>query len=465
MIDTKIDNLPTQAAPSVPRVVIVGGGFTGLAAAYELAKHNLRPTLIEAEAELGGLAGTFPVGETRLERFYHHWFTNDRHLMDLTAELGLSRSLIYKPARTGMYYANSLFRLSSPLDLMRFTPLSFAGRLRLGILLLAARSISRWQDLDEKSAASWLRQLCGEEAYRIVWEPLLRGKFGHHAEHISAAWFWSKLRLRGSSRARGGQEQLVYFKGGFAALTDEIVRRIEAAGGRVITGTRVIALRASQGKIAKVETEEMAHSADAVVLTTPLPIAAELLSGTVPEFYRRSLKRIRFLANRCLVLELDRALSSLYWINVNDPSFPFVGVIEHTNFADDEAYRGRHVVYLSRYCPPDDAYLAMSLDEAIAFALPHLRRMFPTFDKSMILMAHSWKSDWAQPLVEVGYSKLIPAHETPLSGVYLATMAQVYPEDRGTNYAIRDGRKVARVVARAFPSIKPALGANPSVRA
>jgi protoporphyrinogen oxidase len=285
----------------------------------------------------------------------------------------------------------------------------------------------------------------------VVWEPLLRGKFGQHAEHISAAWFWSKLRLRGSSRGRRGQEQLVYFKGGFAALADEIVRRIEAAGGCVITGTRVTALRASEGRIARVETEKMTYAADSVVLTTPLPVAAELLSGTVSDAYCRRLKRIRFLANRCLVLELDRALSSLYWINVNDPSFPFVGVIEHTNFADDEAYRGRHVVYLSRYCPIDDPFLSMSLDEAIAFAIPYLRRMFPAFDKGMILMAHSWKSDWAQPLVEVGYSKLIPATETPLAGVYLATMAQIYPEDRGTNYAIRDGRKVASIVTRAFP--------------
>jgi protoporphyrinogen oxidase len=439
-----------QVSTSAPRIVIVGGGFTGLAAAYELTRRNLRPTLIEAETELGGLAGTFPVGETRLERFYHHWFTNDRHLMDLTAELGVSASLIRRPARTGMYYANSFFRLSSPLDLLRFTPLSLAGRLRLGMGLLTARSIRQWEDLDDKSAASWLRQVCGEEAYRVVWEPLLRGKFGEHADLISAAWFWSKLRLRGSSRGNGGQEQLVYFKGGFAALADEIVRQIKVAGGRVITGTRVTALRASEGRISHVMTGDASYSADSVILTTPLPIAAQLLAGLVPDTFCRRLQRIRFLANRCLVFELDRALSDLYWINVNDPSFPFVGMIEHTNFADDEAYARRHIVYLSRYCLPDDIFLSLSSREAVAFALPHIKRMFPAFDPKMILKAHSWQAAWAQPLVEIGYSKLIPTHETPLAGVYLATMAQVYPEDRGTNYAIRDGRKVAGLVAQAF---------------
>jgi protoporphyrinogen oxidase len=432
------------------RIVIVGAGFTGLAAGYELAKRNLRPTIIEAEPEPGGLAATFRIGETRLERFYHHWFTNDRSLMELATELGLGDLLVHRHARTGIYYANSLFRLSSPLDLLRFRPLSIIGRLRLGMALPAARSVRRWQDLDDKPAAVWLRQVCGEEAYRIVWEPLLRGKFGVHAERISAAWFWSKFRLRGSSRSRDGQEQLVYCKGGFAALVDAMVRRIEAAGGRVTTGSRVTALATSNGRIASVSTTDETYPADAVLLTTPLPIAARLLSPHVPQAYRDDLARIRFLANRCLVLELDRALSDLYWINVNDPSFPFVGVIEHTNLLGDKTYGRRHLVYLSRYCTPGDPFLFLNDEDALAFALPHLRRMFPALQPQMILKAHSWQAEYAQPLVEVGYGKLIPAHETPLPGAYLATMAQVFPEDRGTNYAIRDGRKVAAILAQAL---------------
>lgn len=367
--------------------------------------------------------------------------------MELVAELGLGGSLLHRPVRTGMYYANSLFHLSSPLDLLRFKPLSILGRLRLGMVLPAARSVRRWQDLDDIPAMVWLRRVCGEEAHRIVWEPLLRGKFGAHADQISAAWFWSKFRLRGSSRGRDGHEQLVYFEGGYAALADAIIRRIEQAGGRVITGSCVTALATNEGRIASVETPDEVHAADAVVLTTPLPIAARLLSGHVPHSYCEDLARIRFLANRCLVLELDRPLSDLYWINVNDPSFPFVGVIEHTNFAHGESY-GRHLVYLSRYCAPNDPFSSLSDEDALAFAIPHLRRMFPAFEPQMILKAHSWQAEWAQPIVEVGYARLIPSHKTPLPGVYLATMAQVYPEDRGTNYAIRDGRKVASMLAQ-----------------
>jgi protoporphyrinogen oxidase len=439
-----------RASEARPRVVIVGGGFTGLAAAYELARRNLSPTIIEAEHELGGLAGTFAVGDSRIERFYHHWFTSDHHVMNLVAELGLGDCLIPSPVATGTFYANSLFRLSSPLDLLKFTPLSLMDRLRLGMLVPAARSIQAWQELDDRSAAAWLRETCGATVYRVVWEPLLRGKFGEHAELVSAAWFWSKLRLRGGSRGRNGREQLVYFKGGFAVLADAIARTVESTGGRVVTGTKVTSIETTREGISGVRADGIFYPADAVILTTPLPEAARLLSGVASEIFVRSLERIRFLANRCLVFELDRSLSELYWINVNDASFPFVGAIEHTNFVDPANYGGRHIVYLSRYCPPGDPFLQLDLSAATAFTLPHLVRMFPQFDPAMILRAHSWQAEYAQPIVEVGYSKLVPRHEIPIKGIYLATMAQVYPEDRGTNYAIRDGRKVAGLLAQSL---------------
>ena len=227
---------------------------------------------------------------------------------------------------------------------------------------------------------------------------------------------------------------------------------IKSAGGRVILGTPVSALTVSDNGVTGVMAGDAHYPADAVMLTTPLPEAARLLSGRVPDDYIGGLNRIRYLANRCIILELDRPLSSLYWINVNDPLFPFVGVIEHTNFAKAADYGGRHIVYLSRYCAQTDPFLSLGTNEVVEFTTTHLKRMFPDFDAGMIRAAHSWQTPWAQPVVETGYAKLVPGHQTPLAGVYLATMAQIYPEDRGTNYAIRDGRKVADLMVRAVSS-------------
>jgi protoporphyrinogen oxidase len=429
------------------KFVVVGAGFTGLAAAYDLARRGLKPTLIEAEDEAGGLAGTFRVGETRLERFYHHWFTSDRHLTNFVAELGLSNRLAFREVNTGLYYANSLFRLSSPLDVLKFRALSPGGRIRLGLLPIVARLIRSWEELDDQTAAEWLKRICGREVFDLVWQPLLRGKFGTHADEISAAWFWSKLRLRGGSRDRKGHERLIYCDGGFAVVIDAALDAIAKAGGRIVLGEKATALAARAGRITGVVTDRATYPADGVIITTALPPAAELLQSVLPDAAVQKLRRIDYLANRCMVLELDRALSSLYWINVNDPGFPFVGVIEHTNFADAAAYGGRHLVYLSRYCAQDDAFLALDLAAATVYATDALVRMFPDFRPAMVRAAHSWQAAWAQPIVTRGYRKLIPPHETPLAGLYLATMAQVYPEDRGTNYAIRDGRKIAALLA------------------
>ena len=210
--------MSSPAGTSRPHVAVIGGGFSGLAAAWELGRRGLRATVLERDAEIGGLAGSFIAGGARLEKFYHHWFTNDVHVMELIEELGQSAEVLLRPTRTGTYHGHDLFKLSTPLDLLRFSPLPFPDRLRLGLLALRARRVKDWRALEDRSAADWLREMDSERVYRVVWEPLLRGKFGDLAEEVAAVWFWNKLKLRGGSRGRGGGERLAYYEGGFAAL-------------------------------------------------------------------------------------------------------------------------------------------------------------------------------------------------------------------------------------------------------
>ena len=336
------------------RVIVVGAGFSGLAAAYELAKRGYRPTVLEADPQVGGLAAAFQVDGTRIERFYHHWFTNDHHIGALVHELGLEDRLVYRATRTGMYFANRLYRLSTPLDVLRLPVLSLADRLRLGLTLLRARRVRDWREIDHLGAAEWMRKLGGDTTFRVVWEPLLRNKFGAYAEDVSAAWFWSKLRLRGGSRGARGEERLAYFLGGFAALADELVCRIENAGGEVRLSTPATGLAIENGQLRGVVTEAGLVPAEAAILTPALPIVVKLMKPHVDAAYVERLGAIDYLANICVVLELTRSLSELYWMNVNDPGFPFVGVIEHTNLDQADPTERRHIVYLSRYLPATD---------------------------------------------------------------------------------------------------------------
>ena len=471
-------------------VVIIGAGFCGLAAAWELVQRGIAVTVLEQDDEVGGLAGSFRVGDasqdsllpssaaplmpeckeraskralptaallpssanslplssSRLEKFYHHWFTSDTHVMQLIAELGLQDRLVLRATRTGMYYAHNFFRLSSPLDLLRFRALPLLDRLRLGLLVPRMQLVRNWHKLEGQTAADWIRHTCGERVYRVVWEPLLRGKFGAEADNIAAVWLWNKLKLRGGSRSKDGREQLAYLRGGFAVLAEQLAAAIQARGGKIITNTPVRGLDVCDGQVQAVYTDNASIPATQVIATPALPIIADLLHEHVPSAYEQQLRRITYLANVCVVLELKHSLSDLYWINVNDPSFPFVGVIEHTNFEPATSYQARHIIYLSRYLPASDPFYSEGDDEIVHFSLQHVQRMFPKFTADSLLHAHVWRADYAQPVVVCHYNRLIPSPQTPLANFYIASMAQIYPQDRGTNYAVAQGRAVARTL-------------------
>ena len=428
------------------QVTIIGGGFTGLSAAYELVKKGIKVTVLESEPEIGGLAAAFEVGGEKLDRFYHHWFTNDMEVMTLIDELGLNDRVEINPTNTGVYYANNFFKLSTPWDLLNFTPLSFFDRIRLGLLALRARRVKDWKELENKSAHEWLKELGGENVYRVVWQPLLKGKFGPYAEEVSAVWFWNKLKLRGGSRGKGGEERLAYFKGGFVSLADALAAKIRELGGIISLNSPVSSIRKVDDNWL-VETPNGTVTSKRVICTTALPLIADMIKSWASQSYLDELNRIQYIGNTCLVLELDRPLSKTYWLNVNEPSFPFVGVIEHTNFERPETYGGRHIVYLSKYLPHTDALYAMDADEFLAYAMPYMQKMFPTMERSWVLAHHLWRARWSQPVVEKHYGSLIPSEDGPVAGFHICSMAQIYPEDRGTNYAIREGRKIGKRIA------------------
>jgi len=436
------------------RIVVIGGGFTGLAAAVELTRMGHRPVVLEAAGELGGLAASVHLSGAAqpLERFYHHWFTSDVDALDLCRELGLGDALQVRASSTGTWCDGRAWRLSSPMDLLRFKPLGLIDRFRLGRLVLKARSVRDWRALEHRTAAAWLTDLAGPRVYHTVWEPLLRGKFGPYAEEVSAVWFWNKLCLRGSSRGRGGRETLVYPRGGFERLVVAMAEAIRSGGGEVRTRAAVTGLEVADDvsgrRITGVRTADGVVAAEAVIATPALELLADWIAPHDADYAARC-RKINYLAALCLVLELDKPLGNTYWLNVNDADFPYVGVIEHTNFEPPASY-GRHIVYLSKYLPTDAPLYAMSDDEVFTYSLEHVRRLWPAFSRGDVRGHHVFRARHAQPVVVRHYGGLIPSPRCGVAGLFVASMAQIYPEDRGTSYAIRQGRHAAReIVARA----------------
>lgn len=429
-------------------VVIAGGGFTGLTAAYALAKQGKSVCVLEADHTPGGLAGTFEFGDgVTLEKFYHHWFNNDVYVPELVKELGMEGDVILLPTRTGMYFNGRMWKLSTPLDLLRFKALSLIDRIRLGLLVFQVRRIKDWKTIEHLSIREWLEQLAGKKVYKIVWEPLINSKFSVYAEAVNAVWMWKKLVLRGGTRNDKGGEELAYFKGGFGRLAEALAEGVRKYGGEVRYGARVTGMQTEDKRIIALETANGPVQGDKFLFTPALPIIADMFKNNANDEWLAKLRRVRYLGNMCLVLRLKHSLSDTYWLNVNDPGFPFVGVIEHTNFDKPENYKGSHIAYLSRYLAVEDPVWAYTDEQYFEFALEHLKRMFPKIERSWVIEYAVWRSEYAQPVTERNYSQYVPGQETPYENGMISTMAQIYPEDRGTNYAIREGRRAAKALA------------------
>lgn len=430
--------------PSGPHAVVIGAGFTGLAIAYDLAGAGFRVTVLERQGEAGGIAAGFEIDGVRLDQFYHYWYVGNTVVHDFAREVGGGDDIVVRATRTDLFHNGRFYRLSTPMDVLRFRPLGFLDRIRLGLMVLKAQRVKDWQYLETITAERWLTELGSEAVYKTVWEPLMRGKFGPHAPEIAAVWFWHRLKLRGSTRGKSGAEAIAGYRRGFWSLVDKIVAAIEARGGTIELGAPVDRLIVQDGRIAGVGVGDREIPCDYVVATPALPIIADLVEPHVDAAYADSLRQIRYLANVCFAMFTDRELCDTFWLNVGDPDIPFVGVIGHTNFEPPESYQGNHVWYLTSYVPETDALYQMNADEVFEHAVPYLRRMFPDFQPEWVKAYKVSKARYAQPVCVCNYPALIPAEETPIQGLRICTMAQIYPQDRGTNYAVEYGRATAR---------------------
>jgi protoporphyrinogen oxidase len=449
------------AADGALRVGILGGGALGLAAALRLVLAGCRVTVFERETRLGGLAVGFRVGQSDLEKFYHHIFGTDTTVSGLIDELGLGHRLVWAHPDTSVLWGGRQAGLDSPADVLRFPFLPPQDRLRLAAALAVLKVAPDERPFAGQTAAAWIRRVMGRRVYAVLWEPLLRGKFGARAEEIAMSWFWSRIHERTTS--------LGYLRGGFQQLYDALGDRIRALGGRVLTETAATSLTAPAGGAGggggvAVETSgpggaTARHVFDRLLVTLPTPLFARLAgapgaggAALPPDWVARYVDGgPDHFAAHCAVLALDRPLlPPVYWLNINDPGYPFLAFVEHTNLMPAEDYGGRHLVYLGNYVPPNDRLMTESdgaTRERMLAALPRLR---PDFDPTWVTESWMFKAPYAQPIVTTDYPRRLPPHETPLPGVYLANMAHVYPQDRGQNYSLRLGQRMAqRILAGA----------------
>lgn len=422
------------------KIAIIGAGATGLTAGWKLSEKGHSVTVYEKSDKLGGLAAAIPIGDDLLEVYYHHIFTNDTIIIDAIKELGLENDLKWYEPSNVIYINNEIYPFTSPIDLLMFKPLSFISRVRMGLMVIKAWFIKDYLSIEDTTAKDWIVRNAGEESYKCVWEPLLNSKFDIDSDKIAATWIWNKFKLRGSSRGKNiNKELLGYMDGSFIKLYEAMANKIKTNKGEIRLNDGVTEISKAHDKFT-VKSASGTEEYDNVIFTASPEKLSYVIKG-MGQHYLDKLRKIKYKANICAILELSESLSPNYWMTVADKKIPFVLVIEHSKLIKNHKYNS-HIVYLSRYLDTTNKLFIQDDEEIKELFIKGLKKIFPDFKEEWIKNIHINRAKDSQPVVRTGYSKLIPDIKTPMEGLYLTSMSQIYPEDRGQNYAIRSGLEI-----------------------
>ncbi len=424
------------------KIALIGAGFGGLAAAYDLRKSGHEVTIFEFANYVGGLASGFkePYWDWSVEKFYHHWFQSDNSMLGLIRELGWEDKVYFPRPLTVMYYNGKFYPFDSIVKMALFPGLGWGiNKIRFGFVGLYLRLTNNWRELEKITADAWMLKWAGREVYEKMWKPLLVGKFGPYYKDVNMAWMWARIKARST--------RLGTFEGGFQKFADLFAERLQESGVEIRLGAQVKSIKRDSDKGLVVETTKK-ESFDKVLVTTSPGLMAKLCPD-LPGTYLQGLLELKSMGAVVMVLALKHQLSEqgYYWFNLpKEAGYPMLALVEHTNFVGPEHFGGDHIVYAGDYLEAGHEYFSMTDAQLLERFTPAFKKFNPAFEKDWVKKVWVFKTNYAQPVPLVDHSRNIPAIETPVSGLYFASMSQVYPWDRGTNFAVEIGRKAANMM-------------------
>ena len=425
------------------KIAIIGAGYAGMAAAYDLAKDGHTVTIFEAAKHVGGLAAGFkePHWDWSVEKFYHHWFASDEHMLGLIEELGLSDKVLFPRPFTVMNHNGKWYPFDSILKAILYPGLGWGlNKIRFGMVGLFLRITKNWQALEKTTTDAWMRKWAGNKVYEMMWEPLMLGKFGErYAKQVSMAWLWARLHARTT--------RLGTYQGGFQAFADDFAAILKNMGVEIRLDTLVSGITPSDGKISV--TSMRGEERFDQCLFTASPGLLSQLAPDLPQDYLQGLLSLKHMGAVVMTFSLKRQVSEAgyYWYNIPaNQGYPFLALVEHTNYLSPKHFGGEHILYCGDYLDIDHEYFNLGEGELKEIYIQGIQKINPDFDSSWIIKTWLHRTKYAQPVPLVNHSQNVPAIETPIPGLYFASMSQVYPWDRGTNFAVEIGRRAAKMM-------------------
>ncbi len=421
------------------RVVVIGAGVMGLAAAYRAARNGHEVDLIEAASDPGGMAGHFDFGGVSIERFYHFVCKTDQPTFDMLGELGIPDSVRWVPTSMGFFNRNRLHSWGDPLALFKLPGLSLWNKLRYGLFAFVCVRRNTWPAIEHESAKHWIIRWCGVSVYERFWKPLFNFKFYEYADNISASWIWTRIRRIGRSRKNLLQEELGYIEGGSITLVNALIAAAQSYGARIHLGEPATRITVAEGRVTGVQTESRHLLADAVISTAPTPLISSLVPD-LPADWKARYNSIHNIAVICVIFKLRRSVSPHFWVNISEPDLQIPGIIEFSNLRKT----GDHsIVYVPYYMPATQDKFSWSDQTLLDEAFSCLGRINPNLTRADILDTKVARLRYGQPVCEPGFAEKIPPVQTPIAGLQIADTCFYYPEDRGVAESLRLGSAMA----------------------
>jgi protoporphyrinogen oxidase len=446
MISKRVD----MANQAKQKVGIIGGGIMGISLGYFLSRQGVAVTIYEASPVLGGLAGPIILEDgTAVDRFYHAILSSDKHLGDLCKELGIADQLRFKETKTGFYYKGAIHPMNNMIDFLKFPPLGWIDRFRLGLTVLAAQFIKDWRSLESISVEDWLLKWSGNGTYQNIWRPMLKAKFDGGFDNTPATYMWSRLVRMKSTREGANQKEMSgHLIGGYITLIKAMTEKILANGGEVLLKTAVREIVIENGKATgiRLASGEVVKY-DKVVCTLQTPVFQRLIPSADAK-YQEFLSQTEYLGIIAPLLVLDRPLTGNWTLNITDDRFPFTGVIETTAYIDPQYVGGHHLVYLPKYTAPGSPWQQKTDEEIKNIWLENLQSMFPDFDPASIQYFLIHRERFVEPLHKLNETDAIPGIQTPIRNLYLATTAQIYPALTNGESVSHHAREAAEIVLK-----------------
>lgn len=430
------------------KVGIIGAGYTGLTIAKELVEKGQDATIFEKQPYVGGMVNTIEIFNTRLEKYYRHIFKSDKEAIKLIKEMGLESELIWPATKMGYLSNKKPYLFGTPISLLKFKPLNLIQKLRFGFNVIHIKLINDYKKLEKVTAEKWLKDRIGDKVYSQVWEPLLISKFGEEKDQISMAWLWGKIKLRSTSSTPEG-EQLGYIKGSYQKLTDNFYKYLLNKNVDIKLETSVKEVTKENDKYIVKYTrneKEEKEEFDVIVSTIDYKGFEKLFDKYMNEEEKQKIQKVNYTSARTMMIVANKSFSPFYWLNIGDNDIPFGGIIEHTNFIDKSNYDNNHILYISNYMTEDNKLYNVSKEELLKEYMKSLTKINKEFTMENIKDYYVFDEKYAQPIIECNYSEYIMNDKLEKEKIYLCTMPQIYPEDRGMNYAIKSGVNLANKI-------------------